>query len=472
MLVESLSGIRGIFGDDLTEHVVRSYASSFASKHLSRRKSAVLGYDTRPSSKQIADWIIDEWHKAGITDIYDCKVASTGAMHIAVPLFKAAGGVMITASHNEPQWNGMKFLREDGALLLPQEADLLIGTAHSLKPALGAVGQLQTLDGSRRLVQEYVLLLLRTIGDEARKKLTEMNLHILVDSNGGASLPYIKEFFDRINAVVTLKGETEGHFWRTVEPNAESLTPLVEMLNIGKEDFAIAFDCDADRMEFVLPKSSAFAKLLSPLVSGQYVLGLVTEAVLHGLSKTAKPLVVVTNCATSRLVEEVALSNGAGVEDVDIGEINVVQRMNELQSPVGGEGSSSGGIIPPMPGRDGLLTLAVVLKYLATTEKTLDEALIDLPRYVTVQAKIQVDPKKGEHTRKKLLEYFESKKMKYVSFGVDGGIKYFPDEKQFITFRMSKTEAGVYRIIADSKTEEQTQSLIEAGKALLQSCSK
>lgn len=472
MLVESLSGIRGIFGDDLSEHVVRSYAAAFASKHLSRRKSAVLGYDTRPSSKQTADWIIDEWQKAGITEIYDCKVASTAAMHIAVPLFKAAGGVMITASHNEPQWNGMKFLREDGAVLLPAEADALIATSHTLKPVCGTLNQTNTLDGSRRLSQEYVLLLLRTIGDEARKKLAEMKLHILVDANGGASLPYIKDFFDRINIDVTLKGETAGHFWRTVEPNAESLTPLVEMLNIGKEDFAIAFDCDADRMEFVLPKSSAFAKLLTPLVSGQYVLGLVTEAVLHTLPKIKKPPIVVTNCATSRLVEEVALSHGAGIEDVDVGEINVVERMRELQSPVGGEGSSSGGIIPPMPGRDGLLTLAVVLRFLAETEKTLDEALIDLPRYVTMQAKVQVDPLKGEATRKKLISHFDAKKCKYVAFGLDGGIKYFPEEKQFITFRMSKTETGVYRVIADAKTEEQTQTLLELGKSLLQKLSK
>lgn len=473
MLVESLSGIRGIFDSDLNEDVVRKYAKAFA-LWLKQKKhpSVVIGYDTRPSSEVISGWMQEEFIREGIDEVFNCGVASTAAMHIAVETFHAAGGVMITASHNEPQWNGLKFMRHDGALLYPEEAESLTKSAHEVTLQKGEVDASGVLDVSHRLIQEYVLLLLRTIGDDARELLQERNFHILVDPNGGAAVVYLKEFFDRLGITVTYKGDVRGEFWRTVEPKAESLAPLVDLLEIGKEDFAIAFDCDADRMEFVVPKNSAFAKRGTPFVSGQYVLGLVTHAVLSSLKDDAKKSIVVTNCATSILVQEVIERHKATLEEVDVGEINVVKRMQELKSPVGGEGSSAGGIIPPMTGRDGLMTLAVILRYLAESEKTMDEALVDLPEYTTLQAKVSVDPKKALEVRKKLIDRMKKQCKDVRVFGEDGGVKCVPQEKQFITFRMSKTEAGVYRVIADAKEAKDAEALLEEGKKLIESLSK
>lgn len=471
MLVESLSGVRGIFGTDLTEDVVRRYACAFAERLLSQKEQGVaIGYDTRPSSETIAQWMIEEFFRAGLTDVYNCKVASTAAMHLTADVFKCGGAVMITASHNEPEWNGLKFLRKDGALLYPEEAEELMNASKKATPGTGDVDVESALDVSRRLRQEYVLLLLRTIGDEAKQALTELQLHILVDANGGAAIPYLKDFFDHLNVHMTFKGSEEGKFWRTVEPKAESLAPIVDMLDIGKEDFAIAFDCDADRMEFVMPKTSAFTERGTPFVSGQYVLGLVVKAVLSALVDPIKATVV-TNNATSNLVQEVVDSYKAKLEEVDVGEINVVKRMQEVDSPVGGEGSSAGGIIPPMAGRDGLMTLAAILRYLAESGKTIDEALLDLPRYMTIAGKVAVEPDKALAVRKQLIKVMKKECKDVKVFGEDGGVKCVPEEKQFVTFRMSKTEAGVYRVIADAKEKETAEALYARGKDMLQKLS-
>lgn len=471
MLVESLSGVRGIAGEDLNEDIVRRYARAFADRiKASGNLSVAVGSDTRPSSPEIATWMIEEFVKAGIEDIYDCKVASTGAMHLAVHVFKTGGAVMITASHNEPQWNGFKFMRDDGALLHPDQAEDLMKASREATVTSEKTDISSAMDVSRRLTQEYVLLLIRTIGDAARAKLAERNISILVDTNGGAAIPYVKEFFDTLRISISWRGDKDGDFWRTVEPKAESLAPLVDLLDVQKEDFAIAFDCDADRMEFVMPKNSAYAENRTPFVSGQYVLGLVVRAVLSEHDKPSS-VTVVTNNATSGLVCDVVSSFGAKIEEVDVGEINVVKRMQEVESPVGGEGSSAGGIIPPMTGRDGLLTLAVILRYLAESEKTIDEALLDLPRYTTLQEKVTVDPKKADNVREQLIEQMK-KRCKHVAvYGNDGGVKCIPEDKEFVTFRMSKTEAGVYRVIADAKEEKRAKQLIEEGKKLLQSLS-
>ncbi|MFA5030254.1 MAG: hypothetical protein WC495_01540 [Patescibacteria group bacterium] len=468
MLIESLSGVRGIFNSDLTEGVVRRYARAFAERLIVAQESGVaIGYDTRPSSAAISVWMIEEFLRAGISDIYNCKVASTAAMHLTPAVFKAGGAVMITASHNEPEWNGLKFMRKDGALLHPEEAEKLMNDSRGVTPGSGDTDVESVLDVSRRLQQEYVLLLLRTIGDDAKRTLAERQLHIFVDANGGAAIPYLKDFFDRLNIQITFKGSEQGKFWRTIEPKAESLAPIVDYLNIGKEDFAIAFDCDADRMEFVMPKTSAFTERGTPFVSGQYVLGCVVKAVLSSM-KDPQNATVVTNNATSRIVQEIVDSYKVKLEEVDVGEINVVKRMQELDSPVGGEGSSAGGIIPPMAGRDGLMTLAVILRYLAESGKTIDEALLDLPRYTTVAGKVTVDPGRAQAVRKKLIEAMKLTCKDVRVFGDDGGVKCIPAPRQFVTFRMSKTEAGVYRVIADAKEKEDAEKLFEQGKELLQ----
>ena len=473
MLVESLSGIRGIFGTDLTEDIVRRYAVAFAKRLIAQKTpSVVIGRDTRPSSEQMALWMREELFREGIKEVYDCGVAATGAMHIAVTAFKVGGGIVVTASHNEPEWNGIKFMRQDSALLYPEEAEQLIAQAHATSLASGPVDVSKTIDGSLRLVQEYALLVLRTIGEKARVNLAKYAGRILVDANGGSIIPFIKPFIDQFMPLdLTLKGEKLGEFWRTVEPKAESLTPLVDMLEVGKESFAVAFDCDADRMEIVMPKTSAFAKLGTPFVSGQYVLGLVVKAVLSTWEEDEKPIVV-TNCATSNLVQDIADEYGARLDEVDVGEINVVKRMQELGSPVGGEGSSAGGIIPPMTGRDGLMTLAVIFRYLGETEKTLDEALVDLPRYTTLQAKVEIDPAKALKVRKELVAEMKKHCEHVRTFGSDGGVKCIPARRQFVTFRMSKTEAGVYRVIVDARDQETAEKLLADGKQTLMRLAK
>jgi phosphomannomutase len=125
-----------------------------------------------------------------------------------------------------------------------------------------------------------------------------------------------------------------------------------------------------------------------------------------------------------------------------------------------------------MAGRDGLLTLAVILRYIGNTGKSIDEALLDLPRYTTLQAKVSVDPEKALIVREKLIDAMRHRCSDVVVFGEDGGVKCVISDNQFVTFRMSKTEAGVYRVIADAKEQAEAEALLEEGKNILQKLSK
>ncbi len=467
MLIESLSGVRGIFGSDITQSLIRDYVSAYAAMIRENGGTSIaIGRDTRQSSEEITDWVQDALRTSGLSMVYDCGIASTPAMHVAVKIFEADGGIIITGSSNELSWNGLKFLRADGGMLYPEESDMLTQSAHSISLQLAKYKEPSVFEVSRRLTQEYVLMLLRIIGDTARKKLEERSLKILIDANGGTAYQYAKELFDRMHIEAHYRTERNGEMWRSVKPTAESIGPLLDALDVDKLDFAVAFDADADQMEFVLPKHAAFATLGSPFVSGQYVLGLAVKAVLE--AHRGDPPAIVVNNATSQLVYDTAKSYGAETIEVDVGEINVVQKMRALHSIIGGEGASAGVIVPPMEGRDGLLTLAVILRYLAESEKTLDEALLDLPRYHSAQANVECELKTLEKLRTNLIVALQKTHAQVTVFNDDGAVKWRPSEKQFVTFRASKTEPGIYRIIADAKEKKDAEDLLEKGKKFLQ----
>lgn len=467
MLIESLSGVRGIFGTDITPSLITGYVSAFAAMIRENGGTSVaIGCDTRESSSDIKKWVIDSLQSSGLAIVYDCGIASTPAMHLAVQVFEASGAIMITGSSNEPNWNGLKFLRADSGMLYPEESLALKERAHEISLHTKPAQAPNMFDVSRRLTQEYVLMLLRVIGDGARKKLEERSMKILIDANGGTAYQYAKELFDRLHIDAHFRTEKNGDAWRAVKPTAESIGPLLDEIDIEKLDFAVAFDADADQMEFVLPKHAAFATLSSPFVSGQYVLGLAVKAVLEAHRGT--PPAIVVNNATSQLVYETAHAYHAETVEVDVGEINVVQKMRTLRSLIGGEGASAGVIIPPMEGRDGLLTLVVVLRYLAESEKTLDEALLDLPRYHTLQAHVVCDPKGLGALREKLLSALQKEHTQVTVFNNDGAVKWRPAEKQFVTFRASKTEPGIFRIVADAKEKQDAEALLEKGKTFLE----
>ncbi|MBN2111894.1 hypothetical protein JW707_02215, partial [Candidatus Woesearchaeota archaeon] len=344
MLVESFSGTRGIFKEDLGDRLIRNYTRAYAGllKKKKKRKAVMVGMDTRPSSAHIKEEMKKVFLEEGF-DVIDVGFNTTPAIQLGVREFKAGGGVVISASHNEPEYNGWKFLSEKGSLLAPEEAEEVIrNRKKEIKPSNGQRGK--SVDKSTELREIYVKFVLDTVGEEGIEAIRKANLKVVVDPNGGAARVVIKDILEKTGVDAVYKNMNLGVFNRLIEPNEKSLAYLAFYVEDLKADLGAGWDCDGDRVELVLPNKSEFVKRNGKMLSGQYILALLVEDVLSEYK--GKHRVVVTNDATSNVVTEIAKKHNATVTEVEVGEINVVEKMDELKAPVGGEGSSSGGIFP------------------------------------------------------------------------------------------------------------------------------
>ena len=429
-LVESFSGVRGVYGVDIDTARTKTYVSAL--QELLGPGKIVVGRDTRPSSTDL--------HTAALSvlaDVIDVGVASIPAVQCVVRETRAVGGVMITASHNEPEYNGLKLLRNDGALLTPQDMQRVIARAKTITPQR-ATPRVTACDAKR----VYAQFLARVLADASVVR--HAGFTVLVDFNGGAACGY-EDILSSFGVNVTTVHNTPGTFVRRVEPNKESLAPLTPLLSEHNAMFAAGFDCDADRVELVLPER---------LVSGNEVLALVVKEILTELPKGQT---VVVNDATSQVVEAVAKQQGARVIECPVGEVNVVDTMASVGAVVGGEGSSSGAVVMPSRCRDGLMSLIFVLKHLARTQQTLQEAVASLPRFVSVRKNLVLSKTQAVRARETFIAWGEQSGGRVAT----GDAVKVVFEDSWAWMRTSQTESGVVRIICDAPTRSEAESLLD-----------
>lgn len=468
-LVESFSGVRGVWGESLTEDVCRRYGYAYGSwlrqnGHVGTPISVVIGTDTRPSRLYVKHALLEGLASAGITNIIDVGIHSTPATEHAVRSFGAAGGIIVTASHNPVEHNGFKFLQASGAILSVEAASQVIAESHAAQPPT-KTSRTTGLDNREGEALAAYLLHLQQSSGLTHFDLEAFHDRVLFDFNGGAGAEPGIAFANELTLPADFYHEKAGSFWRAIEPKYESLAPLAQKLAAEGLAFACAFDCDADRMEIVLPPASEFARRQgTPVVSGQYVLGLVTKAVLE-TRLDVRGLPIIINDATSQLVQAVAQQYGTVVEEVEVGETNVVTRMEERGSIIGGEGSSGGSIVAPGKCRDGLQALAIILKYLVQTSQTIDQALMDLPAYTTLATKMQCAGEKQNVVRAGLIDAYKAEGHTVVTSGGEaGGVKAWVGKDAWVWFRASKTEPGIFRCIVDAKDSQTATDLLEKAK--------
>lgn len=453
MIIESFSGVRGIYKTDIDENTAKRYAEAYI-KFLMKSKGKPLiaiGRDTRASSEKLKDAMIEVFLQ--YADVIDVGINTTPAIEFAVRHFKADGGVIITASHNEPEYNGWKFLSNTGSTIKPGEMDDVIKNYREIKNTerKSFSGKLEEED----IRKEYSDFVLDIISEEGIRQIKETDLKAVVDPNGGTAAVVIKEILQRCGVEIIEMNMGLGTFKRKVEPNAESLKNLAEKAKKGNADIGAGFDCDADRVELIDDKGN--------VISGHYVLALLVEEVLSNYRGFNRSVVI--NDATSNVVRMTAEKYGFRVYEVEVGEINVVEKMDEMKSPVGGEGSSSGGIFPPSRCRDGIITMLMILRLMARTGKRLSELYEEMPRYFTPRAVLECSPEKQAAVRKVIEEKFKSKNFKIRKTGDEsGGLKIVMDDESWLWFRASKTEAGQFRIMADSNDESRAKELLQLGK--------
>jgi phosphomannomutase len=445
MLIQSFSGIRGVYGQDLTDDIARRYAyvfSLFLKKKLDRAPLIVVGYDTRDSSDALKKAVFDS-----LFNIIDVGVMPIAAVELGVREFKADGGIMITASHNEPEFNGFKFLDKDGAILRPDDINEVIDEFKKTE-SIEEKKEKKVDDKHDELVEKYCEFLKDIVGEVDNK------VKVVLDVNGGSGV-VLKEMIDKLNLEnIKIINAQAGEFKRKIEPNKESLEYLKDI--IKDADFACGFDCDADRVEILLKDGN--------LVDGNYLLALIVDDVLE-----KNKGIVVVNDATSNLIRRVVEKHNCEVKEVEVGEINVIEEMLRLNSPIGGEGSNGGVVIPPSRCRDGILSILYLLKIINEKKKSLNQLIEELPKYFTIQKKIKFDePIKNEIIKKKIKNYYSEEKYSIYETGdITGGLKVIINKNSFVWFRVSKTEQNLLRVIADSESEEESERLLKEASSVL-----
>lgn len=474
-LVESFSGIRGNTHQSMTPELCRRYGFTYGMLMKELGKASVLdtivvGGDSRQSHEMLKAAVVEGLQQAGWNTIIDVGIAPTPAVQFAVRHFNAAGGCIITGSHTEAEFNGLKFLGPDGGMLRPALSDSMIAAFHagSEPVRFPNLQKVEKEDCAEECRTAYIQEIARIVGVDALNAIRKKRLSVVLDPNGGSATRYLTDFVETFGLTAETINGTLGTFERLIEPKPDVLTAASAKVDALQADAGFAFDCDADRVELVIPSASVYAKKKSPMIDGQYILALLVDEVLATHDNPAQQTVVV-NDATSNVVHDIAKRYGATIEEVEVGEINVVEGMEKKNSPVGGEGSSSGGIFPPSKCRDGLLTMAMILRSMVRQNKNLSDILLTLPSYTTLRDKLQCAGDKQQEVREKIEAAFLNEGFTIQTTGdATGGLKIIPKPGEFMWYRASKTEAGVFRIFAESQDPRRATELLARGVEVFQ----
>ncbi len=460
-LMISVSGVRGLVGTDLTPEVVARWAAAFGTwagtgirdtrnGKRGRRVRIVLGRDARTSGPMFADAATAGLMSVGC-NIIDVGLVPTPTVQLAVEHHKAAGGIILTASHNPIEWNALKFVGSDGIFL-----DGVAGTrvrelaaGDSLPRAnYNAIGGVEADSDaiSRHLAAVFAL---RGVDVRAIRK---RRFRVALDTVRGAGGAVMPELLERLGCRVTaINLDTDGLFPRPPEPVPENLKALGALVRRTKADVGIAVDPDVDRLAIVDERGNAIGE--------DYTLAFAIRAVLgkrdggRGKGKT-----VVCNLSTSLVVEDAAREFGATVVRAPVGEANVARKMIELKAVIGGEGN--GGVMYPAlhVGRDAPVAGALLLALLARERATVSELVGRAPRYTIVKAKVP----RGA----RLEQVYEGLRKRFGDAKVDtqDGLRLaWPD--RWLHVRPSGTEP-IIRLIAEAPTSADAQRLIEEGRQL------
>lgn len=385
-LIKSISGIRGTIGgkvgDNLTPVDAVKFASAygtFLKNNTSKEKlTVVIGRDARISGPMIHNLVVNTLIGLGI-NVIDLGLSTTPTVEVAVPLEKADGGIILTASHNPKQWNALKLLNEKGEFLSGADGAKILEIAEAEAFDFSDVDNLGEITPNDAYMDIHIdeVLNLPLVDIEAVK---EAKFKVVVDgvnSSGGIIIPKILKLMGV--EVVELYCEPNGHFPHNPEPLKEHLTDISELVVKEKADFGIVVDPDVDRLAFISEDGEMFGEEYTLVAVADYV-----------LSKT--PGNTVSNMSSSRALRDVTNAHNGKYEASAVGEVNVVELMKKNNAVIGGEGN--GGIIYPELhyGRDSLVGVALFLTHLANKKMSVSALRASYPEYYMSKNKIELTP--------------------------------------------------------------------------------
>ena len=425
----SISGVRGVVGESLTPALLTRFSQAFGTYMGQGR--IVVGRDTRTSGEMVRQAVVSGLLSTGCR-IIDLGVCPTPTVQLTVRRLAAQGGIAITASHNPPEWNALKFVGPDGLFLDAEHARELLDIYHQGDYTKVAGSLMRQVDFVPQAAEEHVHKIIKVLG---RLRSGARRPRVVIDACNGAGSVLTPRLLDILGAeVIGIHTTPDGRFPRPAEPLPENLGALCRAVRDHHADVGFAQDMDADRLAVVSETGQPIGEERTLVLATQFV-----------LSRTPGP--VVTNLATTHALEYVAARFGCSVTRTPIGEANVAKVMQRQKAVIGGEGN--GGVIyPPINfARDSLVGIALILHLLVESGQSTAQLERDLPPCFMVKRRLSFPSHR-------IGEILARVKREYAAFPSDthDGVKIMLPEGWFIV-RGSNTEP-VVRVVAESSSEE------------------
>jgi phosphomannomutase/phosphoglucomutase len=432
------NGIRGIVNKELTPELAVSIGEAIGT-FFTRGRLAV-GYDARTSGPMLAEAAISGINATGC-DVLLVGMTPTPALQFATKSRKLDGGVIITASHNPPEYNGIKVIWKDGIEISRQQEIQIEDIFFKGKRQLADWNKLGTLSDLQNVNSEYIEAIKKHVDIE---KIAKKHYHVVIDaanSVGALTAPYLLR--DLGCKVTTINSNIDGTFpGRLPEPRPENLKELSAIVKGVGADLGVAFDGDADRSIFVDENGE--------VCWGDKTFALVAKQFL----KENKGEKIVTPVSSSTMVKEIADQYGGEIVWTKVGSVTVSQTMKKLKAKLGGE--ENGGIFygPHQAVRDGSMSTALILDIMANTNERITKLLEALPKYFIEKGKLECPEELKEKTLKKLAEQIKEKNVNKID-----GVKIWFEDKSSILIRPSGTEP-IYRLYSEAKTQQKAKQLV------------
>lgn len=440
-LIKSISGIRGTIGGKANESLspidVVKFTAAFGywCGRQSKEKKIVIGRDARPSGPVLSNLVSATLQGLGF-DVVDLGLTTTPTVEIAIPIEKAAGGIILTASHNPQHWNALKLLNNKGEFISAEAGAEVLALAESDQVEFSESNHF----GKYRLDEGYIDRHIQMVLDLPLvdvKAIEERGFHIAIDcvnSTGGIAIPKLLRKLG-VTEIEEVYCEPNGQFPHNPEPLPENLLHISNLIHDGKYDLGIVVDPDVDRLALLNEDGSPFGE--------EYTLVAVADYVLQN----KKGGNTVSNLSSTRALRDITERDGGHYEASAVGEVNVVIKMKETNAVIGGEGN--GGVIYPdlHYGRDALVGIALFLSHLARYGKSISHLRATYPNYHISKNKIELTP---EIDVDFVLNEVKFKYRNQPHTTIDGVKIEF--ESEWVHLRKSNTEP-IIRIYAESETQ-------------------
>lgn len=447
-LIKSISGIRGTIGgkpgDTLSPLDVVRFTAAFGTwlTQQSDNRKIIIGRDGRISGEMVQRLVVSTLNALGL-DVIDLGLSTTPTVEMAVVFENAAGGIILTASHNPKEWNALKLLNSKGEFISGDDGAKVLDLAAKEAFVFASVDQLGSYTTNNDLLQKHIdTVVSYPLVDVAAIKKAKFKVVLdAINSSGAFAVPMLLKALG-VTQVTVLNAEVNGKFAHNPEPLPENLLELCNEVKKQKADLGIAVDPDVDRLCFVCEDGSLFGE--------EYTLVAVADYILKNRKGNT-----VSNMSSTRALKDVTIKHGGQYTPSAVGEVNVVNKMKAVNAVIGGEGN--GGIIVPdlHYGRDALIGIALFLTHLAKEKKSVRQLRNTYPDYFMSKNKIELTP---GFDLKKIFDHIK-KKYRKNEINTEDGLK-IEFENDWVHLRTSNTEP-IIRIYAESNFETTASNIAQ-----------